>query len=202
MRNLKFFFVVGVSLLIAGCATEELRTREYSLAKDAPNPAKPTGESYVIGSGDALEIIVWKEPTLSGPVKVRPDGLITLPLINEVRAAGQTTAQLRKTLEERYKKYVQAPNVTIRVTEITSSEVFLVGQVAKPGAYPSTGHDTVLQLITRAGGLTIFADRRNVKVVRRENDKVREYLVDYDAILKGDLKQDLVLRAGDRVIVN
>jgi polysaccharide biosynthesis/export protein len=202
MRNLKFFFVVGVLLLIAGCATEELRTREYSLAKDAPNPAKPTGESYVIGSGDALEIIVWKEPTLSGPVKVRPDGLITLPLINEVRAAGQTTAQLRKTLEERYKKYVQAPNVTIRVTEITSSEVFLVGQVAKPGAYPSTGHDTVLQLITRAGGLTIFADRRNVKVVRRENDKVREYLVDYDAILKGDLKQDLVLRAGDRVIVN
>ena len=202
MRNLKFFFVVGVLLLIAGCATQEVRTREYSLAADAPNPAKPTGESYVIGSGDALEIIVWKEPTLSGPVKVRPDGLITLPLINEVRAAGQTTAQLRKTLEERYKKYVQAPNVTIRVTEITSSEVFLVGQVAKPGAYPSTGHDTVLQLITRAGGLTIFADRRNVKVVRRENEKVKEYLVDYDAILKGDLKQDLVLRAGDRVIVD
>jgi len=202
MWNVKLLFVVGVFVLIAGCATEQLREREYTIAKDTPNPAKPAGASYVIGSGDALEIIVWKEPTLSGPVKVRPDGLITLPLINEVQAAGQTTAQLRKTLEDRYKKFVQAPNVTIRVTEITSSEVFLVGQVAKPGAYPSTGHDTVLQLITRAGGLTIFADRRNVKVVRREDNKVKEYLVDYDAIIKGDVRQDLVLRAGDRVIVN
>ena len=202
MWNVKLSFVVGMFVLIAACAAQPLREREYTIAKDAPNPSKPAGASYVIGSGDALEIIVWKEPTLSGPVKVRPDGLITLPLINEVRAAGQTTAQLRKTLEDRYKKFVQAPNVTIRVTEITSSEVFLVGQVAKPGAYPSTGHDTVLQLITRAGGLTIFADRRNVKVVRRDNDKVKEYLVDYDAIIKGDLKQDLVLRAGDRVIVN
>jgi polysaccharide biosynthesis/export protein len=202
MWNVKLSFVVGVFVLIAACATQPLREREYTVAKDTPNPAKPTGASSVIGSGDALEIIVWKEPTLSGPVKVRPDGLITLPLINEVQAAGQTTAQLRKTLEDRYKKFVQAPNVTIRVTEITSSEVFLVGQVAKPGAYPSTGHDTVLQLITRAGGLTIFADRRNVKVVRRENDKVKEYLVDYDAIIKGDVQQDLVLRAGDRVIVN
>jgi polysaccharide export outer membrane protein len=202
MWNVKLSFIVGVFVLIAACATQPLREREYTLANDAPNPAKPAGDSYRIGSGDALEIIVWKEPTLSGPVKVRPDGLITLPLINEVQAAGQTTAQLRKTLEDRYKKFVQSPNVTIRVTEITSSEVFLVGQVAKPGAYPSTGHDTVLQLITRAGGLTIFADRRNVKVVRRENEKVKEYLVDYDAILKGDLKQDLVLRAGDRVIVD
>jgi polysaccharide biosynthesis/export protein len=202
MRTVQVSFAVGVLLLISACATEQLREREYTIAKDAPNPAKPGGASYVIGSGDALEIIVWKEPTLSGPVKVRPDGLITLPLINEVQAAGQTTAQLRKTLEDRYKKFVQAPNVTIRVTEITSSEVFLVGQVAKPGAYPSTGHDTVLQLITRAGGLTIFADRRNVKVIRREDNKVKEYLVDYDAILKGDVRQDLVLRAGDRVIVN
>ncbi|HEY1265823.1 MAG TPA: polysaccharide biosynthesis/export family protein [Candidatus Binatia bacterium] len=201
MWNVKVCFVVLGLVLAAGCGTQQLRSREYSIG-DAPNPAKPSVDAYVIGTGDALEIIVWKEPTLSGPVKVRPDGLITLPLINEVQAAGKTTGQLRQTLEDRYKKYVQAPNVTIRVTEITSSEVFLVGQVAKPGAYPSTGHDTVLQLITRAGGLTIFADRHNVKVVRRENSKVREYLVDYDAIIKGDLKQDIVLRAGDRVIVD
>jgi polysaccharide biosynthesis/export protein len=202
MRKTRFFLVVGVLFLIAACAPQPLRTREYTIGKDTPNPAKPSAESYVIGSGDALEIVVWKEPTLSGPVKVRPDGFITLPLINEVQAAGKTTVELRKTLEDRYKKYVQSPFVTIRVTEITSSEVFLVGQVAKPGAYPSTGHDTVLQLITRAGGLTIFADRRNIKVVRRENDKVKEYIVDYDAIVRGDLKQDLVLRAGDRVIVD
>jgi len=201
MRNVRFLFCVGVLLVSAGCATQQLRTREYTVAADVPNPAKPGGDAYVI-AGDALEVVVWKEPTLSGPVKGRPDGLITLPLINEVQAAGHTTAQLRKTLEERYKKFVQSPNVTIRVTEITSSEVFLVGQVAKPGAYPATGHDTVLQLITRAGGLTIFADRHNIKVVRREGNNVKEYLVDYDAITKGDLKQDLVVRAGDRVLVD
>ena len=205
MRKEKFLYIGSIlflALFIAACPNQPLRTKEYSVGADAPNPAKPAAESYVIGPGDALEVVVWKEPTLSGPVKVRPDGFITLPLINEVRAAGQTTVQLRKTLEERYKKFVQSPFVTIRVTEITSSEVFLVGQVAKPGAYPSTGHDTVLQVITRAGGLTIFADRRNIKVVRRENDKVKEYIVDYDAIIKGDVKQDIILKAGDRIIVD
>jgi polysaccharide export outer membrane protein len=205
MRKEKFLYlgsILFLALFTAACPNQPLRTKEYTVGADAPNPTKPAAESYVIGPGDALEVVVWKEPTLSGPVKVRPDGFITLPLINEVRAAGQTTVQLRKTLEDRYKKYVQSPFVTIRVTEITSSEVFLVGQVAKPGAYPSTGHDTVLQLITRAGGLTIFADRRNIKVVRRENDKVKEFIVDYDAIIKGDVKQDIILKAGDRIIVD
>jgi polysaccharide export outer membrane protein len=84
---------------------------------------------------------------------------------------------------------------------ITSGEIFLIGEVTKPGAYPATGSDTVLQLLTRAGGLTIFADRRNVKVVRRDGNKVTEYTVDYNAIVQGDLKQDILLRPGDRIIV-
>lgn len=202
MKRIKYILGVSMGLLVAACATQPLRTREYQLGADVPNPAKPQAESYVIGPGDALEVVVWKEPTLSGPVKVRPDGFITLPLVNEVQAAGQTTNQLRRSLEDKYKKYVTSPFVTIRVTEITSSEVFLVGQLTKPGAYPSTGHDTVLQLITRAGGLTIFADRHNIKVVRRNGAKVTQYLVDYDAILAGDMKQDLLIRPGDRIIVD
>jgi polysaccharide export outer membrane protein len=200
MKKAKFFSCL-VALFLASCGTKELRVQQYQLAADTPDPAKPPEEFYVIGAGDALDIVVWKEPTLSGPVKVRPDGFVTLPLINEVQASGQTTAQLRKTLEEKYREFVASPFVTIRVSSISSSEILLIGQIVKPGAYLATGNDTVLQVLTRAGGLTIFAERHDIKVVRRDGAKVTEFIVDYEAIVKGDLKQDILLRPGDRIIV-
>jgi len=199
MKNWRFFFLMV--LFLASCGTKELRVQQVQLPAGTPDPAKPSDEFYVIGPGDALDIVVWKEPALSGPVKVRPDGFITLPLVNEVQAAGMTTGELRKTLEEKFRKFVTSPFVSIRIAGISSSELFLIGEVTKPGAYPATGNDTVLQMLTRAGGLTIFADRRNIKVVRRSGDKVTEYIVDYDAIVQGDLKQDILLRPGDRIIV-
>jgi polysaccharide export outer membrane protein len=185
----------------ASCAQKDLRVKEYEVARDVPNPAKPPEEFYLIGAGDSLGIVVWKEPALSGTVKVRPDGYITLPLIHEVQVVGLTTGQLRTIVEEKYREFVTSPFVSIRVEGITSSEVFLVGQVNRPGAYPLNGNETLLQILTRAGGLTVFADRDDLRVVRREGDKLREYVVDYDAIIKGDLKQDILLRPGDRVIV-
>jgi polysaccharide biosynthesis/export protein len=201
---MKSAFVINLLLIIASlpaCATKDLRVEEFRVAEGTPDPSKPPEEFYVIGAGDTLNINVWKEPTLSGTVKVRPDGYITLPLINEVQVAGQTTADLRKTLEDKYKEYTTDPFVTIRVEAIASSEVFLVGQVGKPGAFPLSGNETLLQLLTRAGGLGVFADRSNIRVVRRDGSRVTEYTVDYDAIIKGDLKQDVLLRPGDRVIV-
>ena len=186
---------------ISSCATKELRIQEFRVAAGTPDPAAPPEEFYVIGAGDTLNINVWKEPTLSGTVKVRPDGYITLPLINEVQVAGQTTTNLRKTLENKYKEFTTDPFVTIRVEAIASSEVFLVGQVGKAGAFPLSGNETLLQLLTRAGGFGIFADRSNIRVVRRDGSKLTEYTVDYDAIIKGDLKQDVLLRPGDRIIV-
>jgi polysaccharide biosynthesis/export protein len=184
-----------------GCATRELRVQEYRLASDIPNPSQPSEEFYLIGPGDSLHINVWKEPALSGTVKVRPDGYVTLPLINELQVTGMTTANLRKTLEEKYKEFTVDPFVTIRIEGIASAEVFMVGQVGKPGAFPLVGNETILQLLTRSGGLSVFADRSNIRVVRREKDKITEYVVDYDAILKGDLRQDILLRPGDRIIV-
>ncbi len=200
MRTLGFL-VLCASFFLASCGTKDLRVEQVKLAPGTPNPAMPSNEFYVIGPGDALDIVVWKEPTLSGSVKVRPDGFITVPLINEVQAAGKTTAQLRKTLEDGYQQYVASPFVTIRVANIVSTEIFLIGEVAKPGAYPATGNDSLLQLLTRAGGLTIFASQHDIKIVRREGDSVTQYIVDYDAIVKGDLKQDIILRPGDRIIV-
>jgi polysaccharide biosynthesis/export protein len=196
----KSLFVV-LGLLISSCATKDLRVQEFRVAADIPDPAKPPEEFYVIGAGDSLNINVWKEPTLSGTVKVRPDGYITLPLINEVQVIGLTTSQLRQSLENKYKEFTTDPFVTVRVEGIASSEVFLVGQVGKPGAFPLGGNETLLQLLTRAGGLGVFADRSNIRVVRRDGDRVTEYIVDYDAIIKGDLKQDVLLRPGDRIIV-
>jgi polysaccharide biosynthesis/export protein len=199
MGKVVFFVLFGV--LAASCATKDLRVQEFRVASGTPDPARPPEEFYLIGAGDSLNVNVWKEPTLSGTVKVRPDGYVTLPLINEVQVVGLSTGQLRKTLEDKYKEFTTDPFVTIRVEGIASSEVFLVGQVGKPGAFPLVGNETILQLLTRAGGLGVFADRSNIRVVRRDGDKVTEYIVDYDAIIKGDLKQDVLLRPGDRIIV-
>jgi polysaccharide export outer membrane protein len=199
MRS-KWFLFIALAILLPACA-KELRVKEYQVLPQTPNPALPPDEYYVIGPGDSLNIQLWNEPTLSGPVKVRPDGFVTLPLVNEVQVSGLTTAELRKLLADKYKTFVNSPVVTIRIESIASSEVFLVGQVNKPGAYPMLGNDTLLQLVTRAGGLTIFAERRDIRVMRRTGNKVTEYIADYDAIVAGDLKQDIILRPGDRVIV-
>jgi polysaccharide biosynthesis/export protein len=198
-------FFIGVSLValvLAGCSTKELRIQEFRISPDTPDPASPPEEFYVIGYGDSVSVQVWKEPTLSGTVSVRPDGYVTLPLLNEVQIVGLTTGQLRKLLEQKYKEFTTDPFVTISVGGIASAEVFLIGPgTGKNGAFPLRGNESILQLITRTGGLGIFADRSNIRVIRREGAKITEYTVDYDAIVKGDLKQDLLLRPGDRIVI-
>ena len=189
-----------VSITLLGCP-KELRQHETSIAAEINNPQVPAAESYVVGAGDVLQVVVWRDPSLSGTVTVRPDGFITLPLVNEVQVVGLKTAELRETLEKRFREFVTDAYVTVRVEKIASTEVFLMGEVAKAGAYPLTGNDTLIQLLTRSGGLSPFADRRNIRVSRRQADKITEFVVDYDAILKGDLKQDILLKPGDRIVV-
>lgn len=200
MKTHRYCFLL-LSIFVVACAPKQLRLEERKVSADTPDPAKPPDEFYTIGAGDVLEVVVWKEPTLSGPVTVRPDGFITLSLVNEVQVVGLTTAQLRETLEKKYSEFVTSPSVTVRVTTIASNEILLVGEVASPGVYPLVGNSTILRVLTRAGGLTTFADRDSIRIVRRVGEKVTEYIVDYDAIIKGDLKQDIVLRPGDRIIV-
>ncbi len=197
----RYCYLLLLCILLTACGPKQLRLEEHQIPGDTPDPAKPPNEFYTIGAGDVLEVVVWKDPTLSGPVTVRPDGFITLPLVNEVQVVGLTTTQLRETLEKKYSEFVTSPSVTVRVTTIASNEILLVGEVASPGVYPLVGNKTLLQLLTRAGGLTAFANRDKIRVVRRAGEKVTEYIVDYDAILKGDLKQDILLRPGDRVVV-
>ena len=202
MRKILTVLVLIFAVFPYGCATKDLRIQEYRISQDAPDPAKPPEEFYVIGPGDSFSVQVWKEPTLSGSVSVRPDGYVTLPLINEIQVVGLTTSQLRRLLEQKYKEFTTDPFVTIAVGGIASAEVFLIGPgTGKNGAFPLKGNESILQLITRMGGLGIFADRSNIRIVRREGAKITEYIVDYDAIIKGDLRQDLLLRPGDRIII-
>lgn len=199
VRRLLFMITV---IALVGCGTKELRIQEYRVSPDAPDPAKPPEEFYTIGYGDSITVQVWKEPTLSGGAAVRPDGYVTLPLINEVQVVGLSTAQLRKVLEQKYKEFTVDPYVTVAIGGIASAEVFLISPgTGRNTVMPLKGNESILQLITRMGGLGIFADRSNIRIVRREGTKITEFIVDYDAILKGDLKQDLLLRPGDRVII-
>jgi polysaccharide biosynthesis/export protein len=125
--------------------------------KTAPAPAT-TDPAYVIGPEDVLDINVWKEPDVSRLVPVRPDGRISLPLINDVQAAGLSPPQLAALVTEKLRKYFNEPQVTVIVTAINSQRVFVVGEVVRAGAFPLIPGMTVLQALSSAGGFTTFAD--------------------------------------------
>jgi polysaccharide biosynthesis/export protein len=163
-------------------------------------PALPRG--YVIGPDDVLQIIFWREKELSGDVVVRPDGRISLPLLNDVVAAGRTPEELRTTLMTEASRYFGNPNPTVVVKEIRSRKVFITGAVEKPGPYVLTAPTTVLQLIALAGGLKEYADKRNILVMRTTDGKQTGYVVDYHGILRRqNLEQNFLLVPGDTVLV-
>jgi polysaccharide export outer membrane protein len=171
-------------------------------APEQPNPASQL-KDYRIGPGDVLAVLFWREKELSGEVVVRPDGLITLPVLNEVQAAGLTTEELRTRVTERAMKFVtQAPIVSIVVRQINSRSVYITGKVHKPGPYTIYGPMRVLQLIALAGGLAEFADSSKIMIVRTENDKQTSFLFNYkDVVKKGLLDQNIALQPGDTVVV-
>jgi polysaccharide biosynthesis/export protein len=164
-----------------------------------PVPAPP---GYVIGPDDVLQVLYWREKDVSAEVSVRPDGMISLPLLNDVVAAGLTPDQLHDKVNELAKKYFEDPSVTIVVKTINSRRVYITGSVNKPGTYPLTAPTTVLQLIAMAGGLTEFAKENDIAVMRTENGKPMRYPFKYKDVAKGkNLKQNIELKPGDTVIV-
>jgi polysaccharide biosynthesis/export protein len=164
-------------------------------------PATPSG--YIIGVDDVLSILFWRDKDLSAPeITVRPDGKVTLPLLNDVQAAGLTPEQLRDTVLDAARKYIEDPNPTVIVKEIKSRKVFITGQVEKPGPYPLNGSVTVLQLIATAGGLRDFADGKNISVIRVRDGKQAVFEFNYQELLKKRyLTQNIELAPGDTVVV-
>lgn len=167
-----------------------------------PAPAVPPPPGYVIGPDDVLQVLYWREKDVSAEVVVRPDGMISLPLLNDVQAAGLTPELLRDKVNEAAKKFFEDPSVTIVVKQINSRKVFITGSVGKPGPYPLTAPTSVLQLVAMAGGLSEFAKRGKISVMRTENGKLVRYPFNYDDVAKGkNLKQNIELKPGDTVIV-
>jgi polysaccharide biosynthesis/export protein len=173
-----------------------------AIASDAPKQVASTDPNYVIGGQDVLDVSVWKEPEVSRVVPVRPDGKISLPLLNDVQAAGLTPAALAAQITDSLKKYVTNPQVTVIVTTINSQRVYLLGEVTRAGAFPMIPGMTVLQAISSGGGFTQYARTKGIYVLRNENGKQVKYLFNYKEVINGKKpEQDIVLKAGDTIVV-
>lgn len=159
-------------------------------------------QDYRIGEQDVLVITVWKEPDLSGTVVVRPDGKITVPLVDEIKVVGMTPKELQRTLTVKFRAYLTVAQVTVTVREIHSRKVYLIGQVAREGSYQINSSTTVLQLIADAGGLRDFANRKKIYVLRHEQGRDVRYPFNYDQVVQGKTpSQNIVLRPGDTIVV-
>src|SRR5882724_11427603 len=162
----------------------------------------PTDPNYVIGPQDTLDIAVWKEPDLTRTVPVRPDGKISLPLLDDVQAGGLTPSQLGVEITQRLKKYLTDPRVTVIVTTIASQRIYILGEVTRAGAYPLISGMTLLQALSSAGGFTQFANPRNIYLLRVENGKQVKHPFNYKDVVNGkNTAQNTVLKAGDTIVV-
>jgi polysaccharide export outer membrane protein len=160
-------------------------------------------DSYVIGRTDAINIFVWKEPTLSSTtsVFVRPDGMISMPLLGDVKAAGKTPVQLADELADQLKKYLQDPHVTVTLTGMNSKLVYMMGEVGRTGPLALTPGMTLLQAIASAGGLTPYANAKKIYILRTVDGKQQKIFVQYKQALRGDLSLNLLLNPGDTIVV-
>jgi polysaccharide biosynthesis/export protein len=158
--------------------------------------------NYIIGPQDVLDIDVWKEAELTRDVPVRPDGKISLPLLNDVQAAGLTPTQLSEELTTELKKFITDPQVTVIVTQINSQRVYILGEMTRPGAYPLLPGMTVLQALSSAGGFTPFANLKKIYILRTEGGKQVKFPFNYKEVVKGNnAEQNIVLKAGDQIVV-
>ncbi|MEW5983889.1 MAG: polysaccharide biosynthesis/export family protein [Acidobacteriota bacterium] len=165
-------------------------------------PSVDAGEDYLLGPTDVLSVVFWGEKDLSMEVTIRPDGKISLPLLNDVVAAGLTTEQLRHQLTERAKRFLAAPVVAVVLRQVNNNKVFVTGQVLRPGPYVVTGPTTILQVLALAGGFTDFADRKHILITRIENGVQQALTFNYDEVVKKrDLSQNIILKPGDTVVV-
>ena len=165
-----------------------------------PVPAAASSD-YVIGPGDSLEISVWKEPNVSGTLPVRPDGMISLPLVGDIQASGLTPALLTASITDHLKKSIIDPLVTVTVLGVKSKNVFLIGEIGKPGELPLTPGLTPLQAIASAGGLTQFANGKRIYILRGTAAKQQKIPFDYKKAIRDGNLQGVTLLPGDTIVV-
>ncbi len=168
-------------------------------AQEPPVPISEASTPYAVGATDVLRVNVWREPELSLEATVRLDGMITLPLIGDVPAAGRAPSQIAESIAKGIARFIENPQVSVAVATATSARVYVVGRIGRPGEFPLSGHMTVLQALALAGGLTDFAKADSIAIIRADQTVVP---VNYKRIVDGrDVSQNAVLRAGDTVVV-
>lgn len=205
----KFWIIVGVlSCAVSAHAQDNVGDSKPAQAQSAPETtggpkvAATTDPNYMIGAQDVLDISVWKEPELSRSVPVRPDGKISLPLLNDVQASGLTPTQLAAQITSGLNKFMTNPQVTVIVEQINSQRVYILGEASRVGTYTLLPGMTVLQALSNAGGFTPFANSRKIYVMRTENGKQTKYFFNYKDVVNGKhAEQNIVLQNGDTIYV-
>ncbi len=173
----------------ANAANDELR-------KQAGEPVDPN--TYIIGPEDILRVMVWENPNVSGPVTVRPDGMITLPLIHDLKAGGITPKQLTDVVAKASEEFIIKPEVMISVMAVNSKFYYVAGEVNRPGQYPLVTAKTVMQALTIAGGVREFANKKNIVIIRGS----KRFKFNYNDVIKGkNRQQDIYLESGDMINV-
>lgn len=197
--------VLWMILFAAGMRAQTSDGGKKGNVPDSP-PANTMQDSgvpvdYVIGADDVLHISVWKEPDLSETLPVRPDGKISMPLLNDIPAAGLTPLQLKDSITERLKKYIANPSVTVVVTGMNSRRVFVSGEVVKSGPMTLLPHMTVLQALSEAG-FNQFANVKAIYILRNEDGKQVKIPFDYRKVVKGlNPEKNIELKPGDTIVV-
>jgi len=193
-----------IKLLTVSCCAL-LMTAFFASAQESAKKTDQTPSAdptYKIGPQDMLRIDVWKEPDISRTIPVRPDGKISLPLLNDVQAAGRTATELGETIREGLTKYITNPQVTVSVTEINSRRVYCTGEVLKPGALNLLPNMTALQAISSCGGFTQFARIKGIYILRVESGKQVKHPFNYKDVVKGKRPEDdIQLQPGDVIVV-
>ena len=192
--------MLSVLVLLGACTSG----RNVTLSQDAAGVAQPEkpGDDYIIGSGDILDISLWKDEAMTRQVTVLTDGKIAFPLIGEVTAAGRTVGEVKQDMVEKLKEYVPEPVLNVDVKQVNSMIIYVTGRVNTPGRYPVNTRVTVLQALSIAGGLNAFAKRSKIKVFRQERGKTVTYPFDYNEVVDGEnLQQNIILKRGDVVVV-
>lgn len=201
-RTIAFGIVVVAIILILSAFVQSQGNKNDPSKKPPQADMIAVSDQYVIGPEDVLYVHVWKEEALSRTVPVRTDGKISLPLVNDVQAAGLTPLQLREILTQKFKVFIDNPNVSVVVTEANSMKVYVSGQVKAPGVYRLRSETTVLQIIPMAGGFTDWANQKKILIIRNEGGREKRFTVNYKKIVKGDdPNSNITLRAGDTIIV-
>jgi polysaccharide biosynthesis/export protein len=203
-RKIGIFMLLG---LLASFAWGQANAKATDPPKPAAKDKQPTepvsvaGPDYVIGADDMLQISVWKEPDLTESLPVRPDGKISMPLLNDVVAAGLTPTQLADSISTKLKKYIADPRVTVVVTAMTSQRIYVMGEVMHTGTMTLQPNMTVLQALATAG-FTQFANTKGIYVLRTDSGKQQKIPIPYRALIKGEaIDQNLVLKPGDTIVV-